>query len=179
MPLKRRNGGNALVKSRVKIGGSPTSPVPYDKLKLSNPRVRISSGDWIYDMKNKKNNKVEKVRITEKLKQDGKKMIKFQTVYQVLDNSLLAGVSGSFEGYTPYHDHTGPWTYITPYDEVVLTKHISPGKTLKLASIGVFGLGSRKKKTHRNPRKNKRTKRKTKRTKRTKSRRRTRRRRRN
>ena len=165
MPLKRRNRRKSrrvlVKKTRVKIGGSPTSPSPvsYDKLKLSNPRLEVSSGDWIYNMKNKKNNEVEKVRITEKLKRDGKKMIKFQRVYQVLDNSLLAGISGRFEGYTPYHDHTGPWTYITPYDEVVLTKHISPGKTLKLASIGVFGLGSRKKKTRRNLRKSKKTKR--------------------
>ena len=75
-------------------------------------------------------------------------MIKFQRVYQVLDSPWFAVVSGRFEGYTPYHDHTGPWTYITPYDEVILTKHISPGKTLKLATIGLFG-GHRKKKTRR------------------------------
>ena len=144
-------------KTRKKRGGSPLPPVPYNELKLSNPMHVRSSGDWIYDMKNKKNNEVHKVRITDKVidPQDGDKMIKFQRVYQVLDG-VFAPISGRFEGYTPYHDHTGPWTYITPYDDVILTKHISPAKTLKLAASGIFG-GRR---TRKRKRKGKKTKRK-------------------
>ena len=135
-------------KTRKKRGGSPLPPVPYDELKITLWNILRNNGDRVYDMKNKKNNKVDKVRITKKFIETrprdehyGKKMIQFQRVYQVLDGSLgrWAVVSGRYEGYTPYADHTGPWTYSTPYDDVVLTKHISPAKTGKLAVIGVVG----------------------------------------
>ena len=142
-------GGKRHKKTRKKIGGSPLPPVPYKDLKLTHPLLIRNNGDRVYDMKNKKNNVVQKVRITEKLERDGKKMIKFQRVKQLLDGSpgLPSVISGRYEGYTPYGDHTGPWTYITPYDEVILTKHISTAKAVKLAAgIGLFG-GRRKKKT--------------------------------
>ena len=121
-----------------KIRGSPLPPVPYDKLKITPRNLEINNGDGVYDMKIKNNDEVDviKVRITKKYR-----AIKFQRVYQVLDGSLgrWAVVSGRYEGYTPIGDHTGPWTYITPYDDVVLTKHISTAKTGKLAVIGVVG----------------------------------------
>ena len=124
--------GDAMI---AEVDSNQAANVDFDTSKLDGfPTVLVKNNDEV---------DVIKVRITKKFR-----AIKYQIVKQVLDGSLgrWAVVSGRYEGYTPIGDHTGPWTYITPYDDVVLTKHISPAKTVKLA-VATGLVGGRRRRT--------------------------------
>ena len=73
------------------------------------------------------------IRVVGKREENGVKMVVFQPVKKVKEDGKVALFTGRGEGYTPLHDHLGPWTFITPYFKGNWTPHISTPKTLRIA----------------------------------------------